>query len=139
MLPRAKLHLTRKSEELLQWRSIFSKIAQIFETCLGICRNTSLTMFLRSVRNFSIEDRVYHPHLLKKSSKHQKNGTKTKIQVFKHLHFSAEKYNCFRFPQVRTASPGCPGPKKRKKQNFTKKTNTAFFYDEQNDVHRKKT
>ena len=31
---------------------------KFLKTCLGTCRNTGLTMFLRSVRNFSIEDRV---------------------------------------------------------------------------------
>ena len=44
----------------------FAAVAlKILKTCLGACRNKRLTMFLRSVRNFSIEDGVYRPDLLK--------------------------------------------------------------------------
>ena len=76
----AKLHLIQDFERhcsktaLDEKKRSFAVVAlKILKSHLGACRNSRLTMFLRSVRNFSIEDGVKRPGLLKESSKHQKS------------------------------------------------------------------
>ena len=116
ILPRGKLHLTRKSEDLLQWESIFWKLAwepiatPVWRSNRGQCEISI------SKIGFTIQIYWNNHRNIKKAEK------TLKIRVFKKwTFFGRKKSRFFLFPWVRTASPGFQKSILRKKYRCLRK------------------